>query len=288
MTYETTPVPPRPRPSELAARLAGRFPPLSRVMRASPAERTDRDRRRDLLLALAYGGACHVLFAAAVIAMVVAMWFGMSRSFGCLAAPWSYVANAALLIQFPVFHSILLSGAGRRVLARLAPSGTGPTLSTTTFAIIASVQLLLLFALWSPSGAVWWRAEGWLLGAVAGLYALSWLLLMKASWDAGAEVQSGLLGWVSLLRGVRPPFPPMPTTGAFRFIRQPIYASFALTTWCVPVWTPDQLAVAVTLSAYCLLGPLLKERRFARSFGDRWHAYRAQTPYWIPSLRSRP
>lgn len=111
---------------------------------------------------------------------------------------------------------------------------------------------------------------------------------MKASWDAGAEVQSGLLGWVSLLRGVRPPFPPMPTTGAFRFIRQPIYASFALTTWCVPVWTPDQLAVAVTLSAYCLLGPLLKERRFARSFGDRWHAYRAQTPYWIPSLRSRP
>ncbi|MEQ8589385.1 MAG: isoprenylcysteine carboxylmethyltransferase family protein [Thalassobaculaceae bacterium] len=268
--------------------LARRFPPLSRVMRASPAERSVRERRRDLLLALVYGGACHGLFAAAVVAMIVAMWFGMSRSFGGLTAPWSYVGNAALLLQFPVLHSLLLSSIGRRVLARLAPSGTGPTLSTTTFAIVASVQLLLLFAFWSPSGVVWWRAEGWLLAAVAGMYALSWLLLIKASWDAGAEVQSGLLGWVSLLRGVRPPYPPMPTTGTFRYIRQPIYASFALTTWCVPVWTPDQLAVAVTLSAYCLLGPLLKERRFARSFGDRWHSYRARTPYWIPRLRSRP
>lgn len=288
MIDQATPPPSGSTPSALAARLALRFPPLHRVMRASPAERPVRARRRDLLLALAYGSACHTLFAAAVVAMIGAMWFGMSRSFGGLTAPWASLANAALLIQFPVLHSLLLSGVGRRVLARLAPSGTGPTLSTTTFAIIASVQLLLLFALWSPSGIVWWRAEGWPLAAVSGMYALAWLLLIKASWDAGAEVQSGLLGWVSLLRGVRPPFPPMPTTGTFRFIRQPIYASFAMTTWCVPVWTPDQLAVAATLSTYCLLGPLFKERRFARSFGDRWHAYRAQTPYWMPRLRSKP
>ena len=35
---------------------------------------------------------------------------------------------------------------------------------------------------------------------LTGLYACSWVLLMKASYDAGAEVQSGALGWMSLLQ----------------------------------------------------------------------------------------
>jgi methanethiol S-methyltransferase len=55
-------------------------------------------------------------------------------------------------------------------------------------------------------------------------------------------------------------------------IRQPIYVAFALTLWTVPVWTPDQLALALSLTAYCLLAPRLKERRFAARYGDRFHA----------------
>ncbi|MEM1315751.1 MAG: isoprenylcysteine carboxylmethyltransferase family protein, partial [Pseudomonadota bacterium] len=101
----------------------------------------------------------------------------------------------------------------------------------------------------------------------------------------GAEVQSGLLGWLSLLRGVRPQFPPMPERGTFRLIRHPIYLAFALVTWTVPVRTPDALLAALVLTAYCALGPLLKERRFDAMFGDRWRAYRARTPFWIPRLR---
>ena len=34
--------------------------------------------------------------------MIVAMFFGMSESLGALTAPWSYVANAALILQFPL------------------------------------------------------------------------------------------------------------------------------------------------------------------------------------------
>jgi len=151
--------------------------------------------------------------------------------------------------------------------------------------MIASLQLLALFALWTPSGIVWWRAEGWALWGMTALYLAAWALLTKASFDAGPTVQSGLLGWWSLWRGVRPVFPPMPVAGLFRLVRQPIYVSFALTLWLVPVWTPDQLLLASAWTAYCLLGPLHKERRFARLFGPAWAAYRARTPYWAPRLR---
>jgi protein-S-isoprenylcysteine O-methyltransferase Ste14 len=178
----------------------------------------------------------------------------------------------------------LLTGLGGRVLARLIPGPHGQTLATTTYAIIASAQLLVLFALWTPSGIVWWRADGAVFWAVTAAYATSWLILLKATFDAGAEVQSGALGWMSLLARVRPVFPDMPTQGLFRLIRQPIYVAFALTLWTVPVWTPDQLALAVSFTVYCLLAPRLKERRFAARYGDRFDRYRADVPYVLPRL----
>jgi protein-S-isoprenylcysteine O-methyltransferase Ste14 len=245
-------------------------------------------RRSRIAVALLWAALCHGAFALGVAAMIVAMWHGMSRSLGPFEGWTAWAANALLLAQFPLGHSLLLTPRGQRVLAALAPAPHGRTLATTTYAAIASAQLLLLFAFWSPSGVVWWRAEGWALWAMTALYGASWLLLSKASFDAGPTVQSGLLGWWSLIRGVRPVFPPMPERGLFRVIRHPIYAAFTLTLWTVPTWTPDQLFLAVAWTAYCVLAPLHKERRFDRLFGARWRAYRARTPYWLPLPRRSP
>ncbi|MEL6373070.1 MAG: isoprenylcysteine carboxylmethyltransferase family protein [Pseudomonadota bacterium] len=273
-----------PRPALIARIEALLTPiqPLTRILQAQPRARTRGDVIADLVIAGLWGAVCHVIFALAVAAMIIAMWFGMTQSFGTVPQPWAWLANIALLAQFPVVHSALLTSKGRALLACLGPRNRAGTLATTTYAIIAACQLLALFALWTPSGVVWWEAQGWALWLIAALYTASWLLLIKASWDAGAEVQSGLLGWASLARGIRPPFPPMPTRGLFRLIRQPIYLAFALTTWTVPVWTPDQLLVAVVLTAYCAAGPLAKERRFARQFGDAWTRYKARHGYWWP------
>ena len=238
-----------------------------------------------IALALTVGVLCHAVFAAGVLAMIVAMFSGMSESLGTVPWPWAALANAALIVQFPLAHSALLTGPGGRLLDRLIPGPHGQTLATTTYAIIASAQLLALFALWTPSGIVWWRAEGAMLWAVTAAYAASWLILLKASFDAGVEVQSGALGWMSLLARIRPVFPDMPTRGLFRLIRQPIYVAFALTLWTPPVWTPDQLVLAVSFTAYCLLAPRLKERRFAARYGDRFDHYRAAVPYVLPRLK---
>ncbi len=242
---------------------------------------------RRIAVAWSYGIVCHSVFAAAVLAMIWAMFFGMSASFGTVPQPWSYLANAALVLQFPIVHSLLLSARGQRVLGWFAPRRHVRTLGTTTFAIIASMQLLALFTLWTPSGVVWWRAEGAAFVTFCLAYGLSWLMLMKASYDAGAEVQSGALGWMSLAQNIAPRFPDMPHTGLFRIIRQPIYVAFALTLWTVPVWTPDQLALALVLTAYCLIAPRFKEKRFEKRFGAQFNAYRATVPYVVPRVLPR-
>ena len=239
---------------------------------------------RRIALALIFGVLCHVLFAAGVLAMIVAMFLGLSESLGTVPRPMAALANAALIAQFPLAHSLYLTARGGRFLARLIPGPHGQTLATTTYAVIASAQLLALFTLWTPSGVVWWRAEGAALWVLTTACAASWLILLKASFDAGAEVQSGALGLLSLLARIRPVFPDMPTQGLLRLIRQPIYVAFALTLWTPPIWTPDQLVLAVSLTAYCLLTPRLTERRFAARYGARFDCYRDAVPYVLPRL----
>ena len=229
----------------------------------------------------------HALFAVGVLSMIVAMFFGLSQSFGTVPWPWAILANAALIVQFPIAHSILLTKKGNGILQQLIPGPHGATLATTTYAIIASAQLLALFTLWTPSGIIWWQAEDWMFWMISVVYAVAWLILSKASFDAGAEVQSGALGWMSLMARIRPVFPDMPTQGLFRLIRQPIYVAFALTLWLVPVWTPDQLALAVSYTAYCLFAPRFKERRFAARYGAKFDAYKATVPFILPRKRGK-
>lgn len=243
--------------------------------------------RARIALALSAGVLCHGLFAIAAASMIGGMAAGMTAGLGTVPQPWLWLANMLLIAQFPALHSLLLGRRGRRWLGRLLPGEQGEILSSTSYVIIASMQLLALFLLWTPSGVIWWRAEGALFGLMLAVYACTWLLLLKATIDAGIEVQSGALGWLSLLQGVRPRYPGMPVLGLFRRLRHPIYAAFILTLWTVPVWSPDQLMLALSLTLYCLLAPRLKEQRYLARYGDAFRHYRRCVPYLLPRPRGR-
>ncbi|OSQ51742.1 hypothetical protein [Marivita geojedonensis] len=261
-------------------------PRIQRLITLIRAALTPPPGKGRIALALSMGALCHLIFAIAVLSMMAAMFFGMSESFGTVPWPWAIPVNTLLILQFPLVHSFLLSKRGTKIVAQLIPGPHGGTLSTTTYAIIASLQLSALFLLWTPSGIIWYRADGTAFILICTAYAATWLLLLKASFDAGAEVQSGALGWMSLLGKIKPVFPDMPTQGLFRHIRQPIYVAFALTLWAVPVWTPDQLALAISYTPYCLLAPRLKEKRFEQRYGAAFDRYRADVPYVLPKLTS--
>jgi len=239
-----------------------------------------------IVLALTYGVANHALFALAIAAMVAGLYSGLTTGFGRLEGFGALCANAALALQFPLLHSFLLSRAGRGVLLRLAPRAFAADLSTTSFALVGSLQVLATFALWSPSNVVLYAAEGawWRLSLVA--FCASWVLLVAALVNAGLELQTGSLGWWSVLRGQRPRFRDFPTHGLFRCCRQPVYLAFALTLWTGPTLTLDRLALALVWSTYCALAPLHKEARYLARYGERFELYRRSTPYLFPRLKA--
>jgi protein-S-isoprenylcysteine O-methyltransferase Ste14 len=85
-----------------------------------------------------------------------------------------------------------------------------------------------------------------------------------------------------LLRGRKPRYPEFAHDGLFAHCRQPIYLGFALTLWTGPTWTPDKLLLALVWSAYCAIGPLHKEARYADRFGPAFAEYRRAVPYMLP------
>ncbi len=242
---------------------------------------------RDRLVALFYGVACHLSFLAGVAAMVFALHEGLRSGLGPFTGWAAVAANAALVLQFPLLHSLLLSKRGRPWLAKLAPASLARPLGTTLFATFASLQLLAVFSLWSPSGVVLFEPSGALQIAFQVAYGLSWVLVVKTMGDAGLGTQLGYLGWFAVARGKQPSYASFPREKSFSVCRQPIYLAFALTLWTGPVWTPDHLAVALVWTGYCVVGPILKERRYGEHYGEDFRRYQAEVPFF-PGLRPGP
>ncbi len=244
--------------------------------------------------ACAYGLITHLVFLFAILCMAHGLFTGLEYArLGSLLqfnltqrTTLQWLTNTILLLQFPLLHSFLLGNRGRRLLEKCTPFGLGAELRTTTFALISSLQLIALFELWIPSQVALWRPE---LGAMATTwylaYLASWLYLIKTLFDAGLSIQLGYLGWAAVSRGKAPRYPDFRPRGTFLTMRHPVYLAFAMVLWSGPVWTLDHLVVSSVLSLYCALGPLLKEVRYLRYFGETYQRYCHRTPYFAFPLR---
>ena len=73
----------------------------------------------NLIYAFTYGIMCHLLFGIAVIAMIYHMFYGMQKSLGNFEGTVAVITNGALLLQFPIVHSFLLSQRGQKILTSL-------------------------------------------------------------------------------------------------------------------------------------------------------------------------
>ena len=239
-----------------------------------------------VFIALLYGLICHALFAVAVTMMFFSFYNGMQLGYGKLQGLSAWLCNLLLVAQFPVIHSYLLSSKGQKLLDLLVPKDIAKDMRSTTYVITASIQLLITFTAWSPSGSIWFKASGMLFYLLTILFLCSWLLLLKSMSDSGLSVQSGSLGWTSVLLAKKPNYPRFATHGLFKYCRQPIYLSFALILWTTPVWTPDQLMIAVLWTLYTFIGPIFKERRYTKFYGKDFQEYQKKVPYYFPSKKS--
>jgi protein-S-isoprenylcysteine O-methyltransferase Ste14 len=189
------------------------------------------------------------------------------------------VVNTLLLGLFAIQHSVMARPAFKRWWTRFVPHAV----ERTTYVLLASLVLILLFWLWRPILAPIWTVTN-----PAGILAIQvvfWLgygLVLLSTFLLNHFELFGLRQVWARLRGHQLPAPQFRTPFLYKRVRHPLYLGFLLAFWATPVMTAGHLLFAVATSGYILIGIWLEERDLIDLFGDQYRRYRDQVSMLIP------
>ncbi|MEX2143655.1 MAG: isoprenylcysteine carboxylmethyltransferase family protein, partial [Anaerolineales bacterium] len=77
------------------------------------------------------------------------------------------------------------------------------------------------------------------------------------------------------------------TSGAYHWIRHPLYTGSMMVLWLLPGFSVNGFAFVVGISLYFIVGALFEERKLEGFFGKAYRNYKERTPMFIPWPRKK-
>ncbi|PSO17868.1 methanethiol S-methyltransferase [Bradyrhizobium sp. MOS003] len=189
--------------------------------------------------------------------------------------------DLALMSLFAIQHS----GMARQGFKKLFAVFASPALERSTYVLLASLSLILLFWQWRPITSIVWEIDTPMAAyaAVAGSFA-GWLIVLYSTFLISHFELFGLTQVVSHFAGRLTEPMKFRTPGLYRLIRHPIYLGFIIAFWSTPTMTLGHMLFATVTTAYIFVGIWLEERDLITLFGDQYRHYREKVAMLIPGL----
>lgn len=240
------------------------------------------------ILKFAYGVIAYVLFLFTFLYLVGFVGnVAVPRSIALGGQPGgavAWVVDTALLALFMVQHSVMARPAFKRRWVRIVPAA----IERSTYVLVSSAVLLLLFWQWRPLPAIAWDVDA--AAARAALHALfvaGWAIVLLGTFMVNHFDLFGLRQvWIDL-HGRRYSPTGFLVRGLYRWVRHPLMLGFLVAFWSTPTMTVGQLLFATAMTAYVLVAIRFEERDLVDELGERYAAYRETTPALIPSVARR-
>src|ERR1700754_1894105 len=191
------------------------------------------------------------------------------------------IVDLALMSLFAVQHS----GMARQGFKRLFANVASTALERSTYVLLASLTLLLLFWQWQPITTVVWQIKKPTLVsvAIAGGF-LGWLIVLYSTFLINHFELFGLTQVVTHFAGRLAEPIKFKTPGLYRVIRHPIYLGFIIAFWSAPTMTLGHLLFAAVTTAYIFVGIWLEERDLVALFGNEYRRYCERVAMLLPGL----
>ncbi len=191
------------------------------------------------------------------------------------------IIDAVLLSLFAIQHSVM----AREWFKRRWTQVVTPLLERSTYVLIASLTLLLLFWQWRPIGTarVAWDVQnstGRLV--LEGLFWLGWLTVLISTFLVDHFNLFGLKQVVCYLKGTDSPPLAFRTPGLYKAVRHPIYLGFIIAFWATPRMSIGHLFFAGMTTAYILVAIQFEERDLIHAYGEKYETYRKQVSMLAP------
>lgn len=191
------------------------------------------------------------------------------------------LVNLVLMSIFAVQHSGMARQGFKKLFARFA----SPAIERSTYVLLASLSLILLFWQWRPMPMMVWNIEDPVLAgiATAGGF-VGWLIVLYSTFLISHFELFGLTQVVSHFAGrVAEPMK-FKTPGLYRLIRHPIYLGFIIAFWSTPLMTVGHLLFAAVTTVYIFVGIWLEERDLVAFFGEEYRKYRERVAMLLPGV----
>jgi methanethiol S-methyltransferase len=234
------------------------------------------------ILVFGYGVTCYAIFFATFLYAIgfVGDLFVPRTIDGIPGVPlWeALLVNLGLLGLFAVQHSVMARPAFKRWITRYIPKAA----ERSTYVLISSLALIVLFANWEPMGGVIWQVTDPVGQALLyGGFALGWGLVLLSTFLINHFDLFGLRQvWLYLIGR---PYTPLAfkTPALYRVVRHPLYLGWLFAFWATPVMTVAHLVFAVMTTAYILIAIRLEERDLMDAHPE-YAGYRRRVPMLIP------
>lgn len=235
------------------------------------------------LLAFVYGVLCYLLF---FVTLLYAIGFignlvvpksidsGIPVSYA-LAIP----VNLVLLAIFAIQHSVMARPAFKRWWTQYVP----PSIERSTYVLLSSLALILLYWLWKPMPEVIWHVDN-----TAGRYVLwalfwaGWVLVLISTFLISHFDLFGLRQVYLNLKNRPYSPPPFKDPLLYRIVRHPIMLGFIIAFWATPHMSAGHLLFAIGTTAYIIIALQLEERDLVAHHGEDYEEYRKRVSMLIP------
>jgi protein-S-isoprenylcysteine O-methyltransferase Ste14 len=188
----------------------------------------------------------------------------------------SLIIDAVLLGLFAMQHSVMARPAFKKAWTRIVPK----VVERSTYVLLASLLLALLFWQWQPLLGVVWNVRNSTVALILQvLYFSGWSIVL---------VSTFLINHFDLF-GVRQVYLQekyrdlgFRTPGFYRFVRHPIMVGFIIAFWATPKMTVGHLVFAIGTTAYILIAIQIEERDLVSIHGQTYEDYRRQVSMLLP------
>ena len=193
------------------------------------------------------------------------------------------VVNLLLMSLFAIQHSVMARPGFKRWSAKFLPAAC----ERSTYVLLSSLILLLLFWQWRPIPTVIWQTDGLLAWLLTSVHWLGWLIAFASTHMIDHFGLFGLRQAFSVLKAAELPNQSFKTPLLYKIVRHPIMLGFLLAFWATPVMTSGHLLFALANTAYILVALQFEERDLIAEFGETYRQYRRRVPMLVPRLFTR-
>jgi protein-S-isoprenylcysteine O-methyltransferase Ste14 len=142
------------------------------------------------------------------------------------------VIDAILLGLFAIQHSVMARPAFKRWWTRVIPASC----ERSTYVLISSALLILIFWQWRPIAATVWRVEGWPAAMLTAIFWMGWLIALLSTFQIDHFELFGVRQVVDALRGAAGRMQAFKTPLLYRLVRHPLMLGMLLAFWATAAY----------------------------------------------------